>query len=181
MRSIDTLRPIAAALLAGALAAASAVGAGAAHRPSALKAPNVLVSVLRAHTVRLLLEAGLGTANNGLNFDGYANGRMTIVIPKGWHVDVTFENLASDIGHSAVVASWTQPLSASAPRPALPGATTPDATLGTPKGEVVHFRFVAGRAGRYRLECAVPGHASLGMWDVVQVEAHIAAPRLIVR
>lgn len=172
-------RVLLATLVAATLTLGGAALAGAAHRPNRAKANAFLVSVPRRHTVRLLLEAGLGTANGGLNFDGYAKGQMTILIPRGWRVDVTFENQATDLGHSAVVTGWSWPLTGSGPKPVFAGAASPDAALGTPHGKVVHFHFAATRNGRYRLVCAVPGHADLGMWDVVVVSPHLKAPRLI--
>lgn len=168
-----------ATLMAATFTLGGAAMAGAAHAPNRVKPSAFLVSVPHRHTVRLLIEAALGTANGGLNFDGYAKGQMTILIPRGWRVDVTFENNASDLGHSAVVTSWSWPLTGSGPKPVFAGAASPGAGLGTPKGKIVHFQFVADRNGRYRLVCAVPGHADLGMWDVVVVNQHLKAPRLI--
>ncbi len=114
-------------------------------------------------SVQLLLQAGLGSSNNGFNFDGYGRGELTVSVPRGWRVNVRCENHGA-LYHSCAVVSGA--LSA---RPAFRGASTPSPVRGLAPGAHASFSFRASRTGSFRIACLVPGHEQARMWDVLQV------------
>jgi len=130
---------------------------------AALPGRAILTSDAATRTVHLLLEGGENGAYDGFNFDGYGNGGMTVRVPAGWTVDVTFTNESTTLTHSCGVAR-DAPISTNA-GPVVFGATTPDPTTGLPFGATAHFSFVPTRAGRYRIVCFVTAHEADGMWD----------------
>jgi uncharacterized cupredoxin-like copper-binding protein len=130
---------------------------------AALEGPAILSSDAATRTVHLLLDGGENDAYGGFNFDGYGDGGMTVRVPAGWTVDVTFKNESTTFTHSCGVAQ-DAPISTNA-GPVVFGATTPDPTTGLPFGATAHFSFVATRAGRYRIVCFVTAHEADGMWD----------------
>ena len=85
------------------------------------------------------------------------------------HVNVVFTNKAS-LPHSAVFTAYSNVQAASGGfAPAFQGASSPNPVSGTPAGQKQQFTFVATKAGKYALVCAVPGHVQAGMWDVLMV------------
>ena len=117
----------------------------------------------RAHVVHLTLLAGLGSANNGFNFDGYGCGQMLVRVPLGWRVVVDCENCGT-MRHSCAVVHG--PLET---EPAFAGAATPQPVMGLSPGAKATFSFAAGRTGTYRIACLVPGHEQARMYDVLDV------------
>lgn len=132
-----------------------------------------LTSIPARHQAVLKLMAGLGTNNGGENFDGYFKGQMTVTVPQGWSLSVNFKNVG-DLPHSAVLEPYGESYNSPQPKPAYPGAQTPIPVDGTAPGSSAHFAAKLTRPGKYRIVCAVPGHAALGMWMVVLVKPHIA-------
>jgi uncharacterized cupredoxin-like copper-binding protein len=115
-------------------------------------------------TVVFTVLAGDGTTNGGLDFDNTANGQLTLTVPVKWTVDVVFKNVGG-LPHSVLFERASESLDAANPAPAFKGASSPDPVSGTPPGSGANFHFVAGTVGKYRMICAFPGHAALGMWD----------------
>lgn len=125
-------------------------------------------------TVMLRMFAAEGRSTAGFNFDGHGNGHMIVTVPLGWRVDILFVNL-STLRHSLMVTQGDQNLNGPF-RPAFPHAFTPDPDRGLARGGLARISFVASRAGRYLLVCAVPGDADLGMWDRLVVSARARVP-----
>ncbi len=123
--------------------------------------------------VDLLLHAGV---NDNYDFNGYSNGVMTVTVPLGWKIDVSFSNASSIMAHSAMIVPVTAIQSPTTFTPAFPGASTPHPTQGINPGGSAQFSFTAGQAGYYAIVCGVPGHAALGMWDHFNVSASAAKP-----
>lgn len=146
---------------------------GAKTHPSAHAARTVrskfLTSIPARHLGVLKLLAGEGTVNGGENFDGYAKGGMTITIPLGWTVSVKFKNVG-DLPHSAIVEPWNENYNSPSPKPAFAGAESVNPVDGTSPGNSSNFTFKVTKPGKYRVLCAVPGHAALGMWEVFIVK-----------
>ena len=138
--------------------------------PTQAKVPTWLTFNAKAKTASLLLISGYNSNLSGFNFDGYGNGKMTVTVPLGYKVTVTFTNQAAS-AHSAVIAPYADKTTSGSIKPAFSGATSPDAVSGTPSGKTVKFTFVAKPAGTYVIVCAVPGHNLIGMWDVFKVAA----------
>ncbi|MCL6547921.1 MAG: hypothetical protein K6T30_03315 [Alicyclobacillus sp.] len=126
-----------------------------------------------AKTVNLRLEAGI---NDGFNFNGYANGKMTVTVPLGWKVNVKFVN-DSAMPHSAMIVPFNQ-VKGSRYTPAFPGAFTPNPDTGVGKGVAQTFAFTADKAGQYGIVCAVPGHDEAGMWDILVVTGNANRPSI---
>ena len=108
---------------------------------------------------------GLGSSNNGFNFDGYGRGELLISVPRGWHVTVRCENRVSRRSSCAVVTG------ARSATLAFPGASVRDPQQGLPHGGTARFAFTAGRAGSYRIVSLVPGQAEARMYAVLVVTA----------
>src|SRR5690348_11400542 len=95
--------------------------------------------------VRLTMVAGLGSANNGYNFDGYGRGELLVSVPRGWRVTVDFRNHASRRTSAALV---TGARSATIP---FHGASTAQPLQGITPGGAERFSFMPTRAGVFRI------------------------------
>ena len=123
-----------------------------------------------ARTVGITLAVGETDANNRWNFNGYATGEATVVVPVGYTVTVNFENRDPvhyhSVGVLAKAASY--PAIFDDATPVFDGAITSNATSMTeataPGGGTESITFVASAAGEYALVCPVPAHAVTGMW-----------------
>jgi hypothetical protein len=128
----------------------------------------------RRRVVHLTLLAGLGSSNNGFNFDGYGRGELLVRVPLGARVVVDCENRGA-MRHSCAVVRG-----ALAGRPAFPGAASPRPAQGLAPGAKATFSFTASRLGTFRLACLVPGHEQARMWDVLDV-VRAARPSIAAR
>lgn len=123
-----------------------------------------------ARTVGVTLVAGETDANNRWNFNGYANGEATVVVPLGYTVTIHFENRDPAHHHSAGVLARiaSYPPFFDEAVPVFDGAITANATSMTeataPGGGTESITFVASEAGEYALVCPVPANAATGMW-----------------
>jgi sulfocyanin len=134
--------------------------------PTGTTSPSQWLSYSAAKkTVTLDLIAGYNATKSGFNFNGYADGQMTVTVPVGWTVTVDFSN-KGQLPHSAAIVT-----TATALTPAMPGAGLPASELqtGLAPGQSATFSFTPTTAGHYRIACLVPGHELLGMWDTLVV------------
>ncbi|MHB1626890.1 MAG: sulfocyanin-like copper-binding protein [Bacilli bacterium] len=116
------------------------------------------------------------TSLGGIGFDGFANGYMSVVVPVGWRVDVTFVNEQSLVINSAMIIPIRE-TQGGAYTAAFPGAFTPKPTVGVGAGVVQKFHFTADRAGAYAIVSAVPdGQTDSGLWDRFDVSATARIP-----
>jgi sulfocyanin len=137
--------------------------------------------ITKGKTVTLTLIAAYNNTQGGFNFNGGANGKLTITVPQGDTVNVNFTNKAS-LPHSAViVASAQTPASLTSYSPAFQGASSPNPTAGSPSGKIFKFSFTATKAGNYLLVCAVPGHVAAGMWDTFVVSKTAKVGRIVMK
>ncbi|MCL6595479.1 MAG: hypothetical protein K6V73_04620 [Firmicutes bacterium] len=164
------------AMLLGGTAAAAHGRVKAKPRVQAVASKWLKVNA-KAKTAVLTLLGGYGTNNGGMNFDGYSKGQMVVTVPFGWKVDVVFKNVGS-LPHSVLVDTWNTPLSAFNPKPVFPGAESPNPVQGTPTGGSANFHFVADKVGKFRIICAFPGHATIGMWDTLIVSKAAKSPSI---
>jgi hypothetical protein len=146
-----------------ALCATGALGGGADPAAAGNDPARYLASDPAQHRVRLTLLAGLGTDNNGFNFDGYGRGRLLVRIPLGWRVVVDCENRGT-MRHSCAIVQGSL-----STRPAFPHAASPQPLAGLATGARATFTFRATRRGSFRIACLVPGHEQARMWDVLDV------------
>lgn len=142
-----------------------------------LSAPGWMQVDHEAQTVRMEVVAGSDQTNNRWNFNGYANGNATVVVPEGYEVTIEFRNQDPANPHSLGIDSRTGPdwpATFQAPQPAFDGAITEGAasmTESTQPGESEEVSFTAERAGDYAMVCYVPAHAATGMWILFEVSA----------
>jgi FtsP/CotA-like multicopper oxidase with cupredoxin domain len=127
-----------------------------------------------AETVTLDVIAGKDASNNYWNFNGYANGNVTIIVPEGYAVTINFSNDDPNMAHSiGVTQRSTGPFSATPiPTPAFPGGMSSNPTSmtdATKTGAMETITFTAAIAGDYALVCLVLGHATAGMWINLRV------------
>jgi hypothetical protein len=114
-------------------------------------------------SVQLTLAAGLGSSNNGYNFDGYGRGELLVTVPLGWRVTIACENRGARRASCAVVPSTQHG------GPAIPGATIAHPVTGLPPAARASFAFTTRGTGSYRLVSLVPGQAGARMFDVLDV------------
>jgi sulfocyanin len=124
----------------------------------------------------LRLVAGQQGGSNAMNFNGAANGNVTITVPLNWRVETTFENEDSALPHSMIIIPAASPIPALATKPAFAGATTGRLEEGILQGERATMDFRAERAGKYLVFCGVPGHAQAGMYLNLVVSASATVP-----
>ena len=123
-----------------------------------------------ARTVTIDLVAGSTDANNRWNFNGFANGEASVVVPVGYTVTINFENRDPVNYHSVSVLekAASYPAMFDDATPVFDGAITSNATSMTeataPGGGTESITFTASAAGEYALVCPVPAHAVTGMW-----------------
>jgi len=131
-----------------------------------------------AKAMTLPMVSGLNKNAGGWNFDGYARGEMTIVVPVG--TKVTFAYYNEDIvPHSlGVVAGSPTNVPSFPSQPAFPHAATRNFQQGMPTNQGDTVTFTADNAGTFLIVCGVPGHASSGMWVVFQVSASATRPQI---
>jgi hypothetical protein len=130
-------------------------------------------------TARFQLIAGLTGVNGALNFNGFRDGELTLVIPVGWKAEIAFTNHDGMLPHSAEVIAPQTPLPAQPVSPAIPRAFTVKLATGLPPQGTDVMRFAAQPAGEYLIFCGVPGHGASGMWIRLHVSATAQAPALL--
>ena len=132
-----------------------------------------------AKTARFQLIAGLTGLNGALNFNGFRDGGLTLVMPVGWKAEITFKNHDGMLPHSAEVISPQAPLPGQTVSPAIPRAFTLSLATGLPPEGTDVMRFTAQPAGEYLIFCGVPGHGASGMWIRLRVSATAQTPTLL--
>lgn len=171
-------------VMAGAVLAVVTVGAGG-LRPPASWAAGALprwVTVDGAHRrVSFKVIAAETGANGTLNFNGYANGQLTVTVPVGWRVHIDFVNSgAGALPHSWEVIRDTKKIPPQGVPPAIPRAETRDLVAGVPPQQSDTLDFTATPAGRYLWFCGVPSHGLSGMWDRFVVSPTARGPSVTV-
>lgn len=156
------LRPVVTRAALGALAVLAG-GSLQAQNPPRIN-PAWIKADTAGKTVQFDLVAGLTPANAGMNFNGFANGQLQLVVPTGWHVVVHFKNQDQNLPHSAAVTHAVIPPPPTAPPVAFPHAATHRLDTGMPSDGHEDFSFDATQVGAYAFFCAVPGHGAAGMW-----------------
>lgn len=142
----------------------------------ALQQPDWFQVDEASQTVTIDIVAGQTSANNSWNFNGYANGEATIVVPQGYEVTVNFENADQVNPHSFSIedAVGDYPPVFEQATPVFDGAVTEGATEmanATQPGASETVTFTASEAGEYAMVCLVPAHAAQGMWIHFDVSA----------
>jgi sulfocyanin len=152
-------------------------------KPSlAAGAPSWMHTDAAHKRVSFVVTAAQGGANGTLNFNGYANGQMTVTVPAGWNVHIDFDNSgAGALPHSLEVIKNVRPIPSQGITPAIPQAETNDLVDGVPPQQRSSLDFTAAPAGTYLWFCGVPAHGLEGMWDVFVVSTTAKAPTVTVK
>lgn len=143
----------------------------------ALSMPGWMQVDHEAQTVQLEVVSGRDQTNNRWNYNGYANGNATIVVPQGYEVTIDFQNEDPANPHSLGIDERTGgdwPATFTDPQPVFAGAMTENPTSmteATMPGESESVSFTAAEAGEYTMVCYVPAHAATGMWIGFEVSA----------
>ena len=132
-----------------------------------------------AKTVRFQLIAGLTGLNGALNFNGFRDGGLTLVVPVGWQTEIDFRNHDGMLPHSAQVIAPQTPLPTQPVGPAISRAFTLKLAEGLPSEATDIMRFTAQPTGEYLIFCGVPGHGAAGMWIRLEVSATAKTPALL--
>jgi uncharacterized cupredoxin-like copper-binding protein len=130
-------------------------------------------------TATFQLVAGQTKLNSGLNFNGFNDGKLTLIVPQNWNVVIEFSNKDPNLPHSAEVIDTTKPMPAGPADPSFARAATTNLMTGHPSGESETFRFVANKPGSFLIFCAVPGHGLAGMWIRLRVSPTDKRPTLV--
>jgi sulfocyanin len=133
-----------------------------------------------AQKVTMDVVAGSNPNNSSWNLNGEHQGRMTVVVPQGWRVEITFTNHDGDVPHSLVVmddpGADNLPLQAGREQAAFPRAYSKSPEQGISAGDHDKVSFKADETGDFLWFCGVPGHGQSGMWIRFSVSADAEAP-----
>lgn len=133
-------------------------------------------------TVAVDVVAGWNPDNGALNFNGYYQGDMTVVVPAGWTVKVAFTNHDGMLPHSLLVTKQFPkddiPPEADNSKVAISKAYTDDPVGGLAPNKKDDFSFVARDPGDYWLFCGVPGHGLQGMYVALKVDPKAETPKV---
>jgi sulfocyanin len=133
-------------------------------------------------TVEMDIVAGLTAANGSWNFNGHANGEMTVTVPAGWTVVMNFSSRDANVPHSLFITDKGPPYPNVMPEePAIPRAYSINLQQGIGAGKSDVLRFPVEKSGRYFMVCVVPGHAASGMWNNFVVAAKAPRPTVEVK
>ena len=138
-----------------------------------------------AQTVTMDVVAGFNPNNSSWNFNGYYQGDMTVVVPEGWRVEITFNVWDGDVPHSLAVTADpgpdNLPLQAGREQVAFARAYSKSPEQGISAGDHDTVSFKADKAGDFLWFCGVPGHGQSGMWVRFSVSGDAEAPYVIDR
>jgi hypothetical protein len=109
------------------------------------------------------LIAAYPATDSQFNYDGYANGALTLTVPPGWAITLQCENHGTVPNSCAVVSS------SDSRAPMDPSWSTPDPTRGLDPGQSASFAFTPQEPGGYRIASLVDGHEASGMWADLEV------------
>ena len=131
-------------------------------------------------TVHFKLTAGLTGLNGALNFNGFRDGELTLMVPAGSPMLVEFENHDGMLPHSVqVILNMTPVPGAAMDQAAIARAYTDKVGEGLPPQSKDRMRFTATPAGEYLFFCGVPGHGLAGMWIRLSVSDSAKEPALL--
>ncbi len=139
------------------------------------------MSIVPAKKVVHLKLIATQTALGDIDFDGFANGYMTVVVPVDWTVDVAFTNQQSLVYNSVMVVPFHE-IQAGSFTPVFRGAFTKNPTVGIKAGIKQSFHFIADRVGKYGIVSAVAdGQADSGMWLRFDVSKSAKSPYIVAK
>lgn len=129
-----------------------------------------------AKKVTLPNITGLTSTGGGWNFNGYAGGNATLVVPVGSTVEMTYVNGDAHPHSVGIVAGSPNAIPSMPGDPAFRNAVSARFLPGMAPNAKDVVRFTADKPGTYLMICGVPGHATSGMWIKFQVSSSAKAP-----
>jgi sulfocyanin len=133
-----------------------------------------------AKSVEMDVVAAWNPNNNNMNFNGYHDGDMIVVVPGGWRVRIDFTTRDANVPHSLVVIAdpgrENLPNEAGREQTAFSRAYSKSPIQGLSAGDKDVISFTAKEAGEYLWFCGVPGHGLGGMWVYFNVSADADQP-----
>lgn len=170
----DTPPPVAAAPPVTAPPQAPAQGAVPQVDPDDVNASIVWDPATKSAEIPVV--SSLTSAAGGWNFNGFANGDATLVVPVGTTVRMDYYN-ADAAPHSVGMVKGDPAAIPSAPGdPAIPNAVSRRFVTGLGPNQRDLVTFIANEPGRYLMVCGVPGHAVGGMWMHFEVSTSATQP-----
>jgi alcohol dehydrogenase (cytochrome c) len=129
-------------------------------------------------TVDLLMIGNYDATLSGMNFNGYGNGDMKVTVPKDWKVNVRVKNSSPQLPHSVMITPESAKGTSANFKEAFPGAFSPDPLAGFTGNISQDFSFTPDKAGTFLIWCAIPGHGSMGMYDMLIVDDKASEPKI---
>jgi sulfocyanin len=137
-----------------------------------------------AKKVEMDVVAGFNPNNSNWNFNGYYEGDLTVVVPEGWRVEITFGNRDGDVPHSLVVMADpgpdNLPLQAGREQAAFSRAYSKSPEQGISAGDQDTIAFATNKTGEFLWFCGVPGHGQSGMWIRFAVAVAAEQPYVLI-
>lgn len=118
----------------------------------------------------------LTSSAGGWNFNGYANGNATLVVPLGATVEMEYYNGNGHPHSVGIVPGSPNQIPSTPGDPAFPNAISTRFIPGMAPNTRDVLRFKADKPGTYLMVCGVPGHALSGMWVKFQVSSSAREP-----
>ena len=139
--------------------------------PGVLRTPPEFLSAgAQPHTLDLQLVSSQDDPSCKSTLDSSAKGGMTVQVPKGWTVYVTFANQGASCPDGLAVAPTP-----GATTPVFGGGATPAPVAG---GGVSYFQFTASNEGKYVIASTVRSRALAGEWIHLDVVSGNKPPQL---
>jgi hypothetical protein len=139
--------------------------------PGVLRAPSQFLQAgAEPHTIELQIVASLNDGAGKNTLDGTSHGGMTVQVPEGWKVYVTFANHATSRTDGIAVLS-----APGGGAPAFDRAATPGAV---PASGIAYFQFTASRQGNYVIASTSKRQAAAGEWMHFNVVSESQSPEL---
>jgi PQQ-dependent dehydrogenase (methanol/ethanol family) len=139
--------------------------------PGVLRAPPLYLNGgAQPHTITLQLVASQDDASCKNTLNSTTRGGMSVQVPQGWTVYVTFANQGASCPDGLAVVN-------------APGSTTPvfgggSTPASVPGGGAGYFKFTASKQGKYVLASTVRGRALGGEWVHLKVVGADQPPEL---
>lgn len=146
--------------------------------------PSWMTSDPASKTVTMEIVAGWNPDNGAMNYNGFHEGQLTVVVPVGWKVSIHFTNKDGDLPHSLLITKAYPaggfPDVAGQDQVAIPRAYSKSPEAGIDANDEDQLDFTVKEAGQFYLFCGAQGHGLGGMWDRFEVSAEATEPYVLI-
>jgi hypothetical protein len=142
--------------------------------PGYLSEPPAYLSLAaEPRTIELQVIASMNAPAGANTLNGTAHGAMTVRVPAGWRVDVTFTN------HAAARSDGVAVVASNAARPQMGAPAFAGAESGSvPPAGIAYFHFTPSSTGSYAIASTSPARTVAGEWARFEVGPADSAPLL---